>query len=130
MSQSPTPQQAVAVPAAAQPQYKEEAPSGGYRVEKREVIAQTPTLRMVILTLAPGQEVPWHFHHNVSDTFFCLEGPMVVHTREPEEAVELAAGNMYAVIAGRPHRVTGRDMGRCKFAILQGVGPYDFVPVK
>jgi len=29
----------------------------------------------------------------------------------------------------RAHRVAGKDGGRCKFAILQGVGTYDFNPV-
>jgi quercetin dioxygenase-like cupin family protein len=113
-----------------QPTYKVEAPSGGYKIEKREVVAQVPDLRMVMLTLAAGQEVPWHFHRNVIDTFFCLEGPMVIETREPAGAVELKAGQTYAVPALQPLRVHGKDMGRCKFADLQGVGKYDFVPAK
>ena len=103
-----------------------EPPSGAYTVEKREVLAQTPDLRMTILTLAGGQEVPWHCHTHVTDTTFCLEGPMVIETREPEGRVELTAGQTYAIPARRPHRVHGKDNGRCKFAVLQGVGPYDF----
>jgi mannose-6-phosphate isomerase-like protein (cupin superfamily) len=127
--------QPVPHPQAPQPQYKVEPSSGGYKVEKREVVATTPDLRMVILTLAPQEQVPWHFHHNVSDTFFCMEGPMVIHMRDSDEAVELFAGQMFAVPVGRPHRVTGKAVagegtGRCKFAILQGVGKYDFVPLK
>jgi quercetin dioxygenase-like cupin family protein len=100
-----------------------------YKVEKREVLAQVPDLRMVVLTLAAGQEVPWHFHSNVSDTFFCLEGPMVIETHEPEGAVELTAGQTHAIPAQRAHRVHGKGGGRCKFAILQGIGKYDFRPV-
>ena len=113
-----------------QASYKVEPPSGGYKVEKREVVAQVPDLRMVILTLAAGQEVPWHFHTNVTDTFFCMEGPMVVHTKQPESETELVAGQSFAVQAQRPHRVTGKSGGRCKFALLQGVGRYDFKPVR
>jgi len=110
--------------------YKVEPPSGGYKVEKREVVAQVPNLRMVILTLAQGQEVPWHYHSQIIDTFFCMEGPMVIHTREPAGHVELAAGQSYAIPAGKAHRVTGAAGGRCKFALLQGVGTYDFHPVR
>jgi quercetin dioxygenase-like cupin family protein len=113
-----------------EPAYKVEPPQGGYHVEKREVVAQVPDLRMVILTLAPGHEVPWHFHTHVTDTFFCMEGPMVVATRSPDAQVELQAGQTYAVPAQRPHRVTGKDMGRCRFALLQGVGTYDFKPLR
>ena len=63
-----------------------------YEVEHYEVWAETPELRMVVLTLAAGQEVPWHWHTNVSDTFFCMAGPMVIETRAPREVVELEPG--------------------------------------
>jgi quercetin dioxygenase-like cupin family protein len=100
-----------------------------YVIEKHEVLAETPELRMVELTLAAGEEVPWHWHSHVADRFFCLEGPMVVETRAPREVFELAPGGTCVVPAKRAHRVSGKDGGRCKFAILQGVGRYDFNPV-
>jgi quercetin dioxygenase-like cupin family protein len=100
-----------------------------YEVEHREVVAETPDLRVVILTLAPEQFVPWHFHSNVSDIFFCLEGPMVVRTQGGRTQQELAPGERYDVPPRTAHHVSGKDGGRCKFAIVQGVGTYDFVPV-
>ena len=109
--------------------YRIEPPSGGYKVEKREIVAQVSNLRMLILTLAPGQEVPWHFHSEVTDTFFCMDGPMVIHTKEPAEQTQLIAGQSHAIPAGKAHRVTGLEGGRCKFAILQGIGKYDFRPI-
>jgi hypothetical protein len=36
---------------------------------------------MVVLTLGEDQQVPWHWHTNVPDRFFCKQGPMVVETR-------------------------------------------------
>jgi quercetin dioxygenase-like cupin family protein len=98
-------------------------------IEKFEVLAETPELRMVLLTLAEGQEVPWHMHSAVTDTFFCVEGPMVVETRDPMEEYALVAGGMCTVPAGRPHRVSGKGGGRCRFGVLQGVGVYDFKPL-
>jgi len=103
-------------------------PHGAYTVEAREVVAETPDLRMVVLTLAADQEVPWHWHSNVTDHMICLEGPMVVETRAPRERWELTAGQRCTVPARRAHRVSGLG-GGCKFAILQGVGSYDFNPV-
>ncbi|WP_135465966.1 cupin domain-containing protein [Crenalkalicoccus roseus] len=105
------------------------AAGGSYPVEKRELVAEAPGLRMQILTLAAGQEVPWHWHSEVTDTFWCMEGPMVIEMRAPQEAVELQPGQMHAVPPRRAHRVSGKGGGRCRFALLQGVGPYDFRPV-
>lgn len=100
-----------------------------YAVEDREIVAATPDLRMVVLTLGRGQEVPWHWHSQVIDHVICLEGPMVVETRAPRESFELEAGGRCTVPARRAHRVSGKDGGPCKFAILQGIGSYDFNPV-
>jgi quercetin dioxygenase-like cupin family protein len=100
-----------------------------YTVQSREVVAATPDLRMVVLTLAAGQEVPWHWHSAVSDHFICLEGPMVVETRAPQELFDLTPGQRCTVPARRAHHVSGKNGGPCKFAILQGVGTYDFKPV-
>lgn len=100
-----------------------------YEIEGFEILAETLELRMVVLTLAKGQEVPWHWHSNVIDRFFCLQGPMVVETRAPREVIEMNAGDTCAVPARRAHRVSGKDGGPCKFGVLQGVGAYDFNPV-
>ena len=100
-----------------------------YEIEHRERIAESPTLRVSVLTLAPGQCVPWHYHSEVTDTFFCLEGPMVVQTQGGRTKTELAPGETCAVPSRKAHYVAGKDGGRCKFLIVQGMGTYDFVPV-
>jgi quercetin dioxygenase-like cupin family protein len=100
-----------------------------YEVADYEIIAETPELRMVTLTLGPGQEVPWHWHTHIIDRFYCLQGPMVIEMRAPREVFNLNAGETCAVPAKRAHRVTGKDNGPCKFSVLQGVGVYDFNPV-
>ncbi len=97
-----------------------------YEVADYEMIAETPELRMVVLTLAQGQEVPWHWHTNVTDRVFCMAGPMVVETRAPREVFELKPGETSVVPAKRAHRVSGKNGGPCKFALLQGIGAYDF----
>jgi quercetin dioxygenase-like cupin family protein len=102
---------------------------GEYPLKGRELIAESAGLRMQILTLDAGQEVPWHWHSEVTDTFFCMEGPMVIETRAPSTVTELQPGQMHAVSPKTAHRVTGKEMGPCRFAILQGVGVYDFQKV-
>jgi len=81
-----------------------------------------------VLALAAGQEVPWHYHSEISDSFVCLEGPMVVETRAPRNAHRLEPGQRCAVPPKTAHRVAGEGGGPCKFLDGQGVGPSDFVP--
>ena len=101
--------------------------TGTYEVAGRRTVAQVPGLRVRELTLAEGQCVPWHLHTRITDTFFCMEGPMVVRTRDPDEQRTLAPGDTMAVAPGVAHRVTGFDDGPCRFMIVQGVGEYDYV---
>ena len=97
-------------------------------IESEEFIAKVKDLRALILTMGPGQCLPWHHHSEVTETIFCSEGPIQVETRAPDEARILAPGDTIAITPGQPHRVSGVDGGRCKFLIIQGVGNYDFIP--
>ena len=102
--------------------------TGDYKLEAREVIAKAKDLRVSVLTVGPGQCVPWHHHSEVTDTVFCIEGPMQVETRSPDSEQILTPGNTTAIAPGQPHRVSGVDGDRCKFLIIQGVGNYDYIP--
>ena len=101
-----------------------------YTIEDRQLIAETPDLRVQILTLANGQEVPWHCHTTVTDTFICLEGPMVVKTKTADADHELQPGDSCSVPPNTAHQVAGKNGGRCRFVIVQGVGKYDYIPAE
>jgi quercetin dioxygenase-like cupin family protein len=103
--------------------------AGKYEVKQRETLAEVPGLRVRVLTLQRGQIVPWHLHNHITDTFFCMRGPMRILTRSPQASHGLHAGDTLAVPAGTPHRVEC-DANECRFMIIQGVGEYDYVPVK
>ncbi|NQU56074.1 MAG: cupin domain-containing protein [Rhodospirillales bacterium] len=98
-----------------------------YPIDDRQWIGETPDVRVQILTLGQGQEVPWHYHTQVTDTFVCLEGTVVVTM--DAEARELQPGETVAVAPGSSHQVEGKNGGSCRFLIVQGIGTYDFVPV-
>jgi quercetin dioxygenase-like cupin family protein len=102
---------------------------GNYEVASREIVADTADLRVQVLTLAAGQCVPWHYHSAITDSFVCLEGPMIVETRAPRQRYRLEPGQRCAVSPKTAHYVHGEDDGACKFMVVQGVGLYDFVPV-
>jgi len=80
-------------------------------------------------TLAPGQEIPWHYHTVITDTTYCLEGTVRIEMLDPAEQVLLGTGQSHAVPTNRPHRVTSHGDGPCRFLLVQGVGKYDRHPV-
>src|SRR6185503_6710145 len=80
-------------------------------------------------TLAPGQEIPWHYHTTITDTTFCLEGTVRVEMLGPPEEVLLAPGGSHAVPTNRPHRITPHGDAPCRFILVQGVGQYDRHPI-
>lgn len=103
--------------------------SSVYKVERRTYHAQRPGFRISELQISPTQQVPWHLHNNIQDTFYIIEGRIMVSLREPDEEVRLGPGETYSVRAGRPHRVTNDGDGSATFLVLQGIGQYDYVPL-
>lgn len=100
-----------------------------YEIAGRELVAEGADLRVQVLTLARGQCVPWHYHSEITDSFVCLEGPMVVETRAPRHEYRLEPGQRCSVPPKTAHYVHGVADGPCQSLIIQGVGVYDFVPV-
>jgi quercetin dioxygenase-like cupin family protein len=92
------------------------------------VIARTAELSVTLFTLAPGEAVPWHFHSEIADTFFCLEGRVGVETRAPEAKRVLQPGERLSLPPMTEHRVANADPGTSRYLLVQGVGRYDFVP--
>lgn len=108
---------------------KERARDFTAAIAGRETVMEGQDMRAVALTLAAGQSIPWHYHSDITDSFVCLEGPMVVETRAPRATYVLLPGERCQVPPKTAHYVHGKDDGPCKFLILQGVGEYDNVAV-
>jgi quercetin dioxygenase-like cupin family protein len=94
-----------------------------------ETVMEGADMRALVLTLAAGECVPWHYHSDITDRFFCLGGTTVVETRAPAAVNRLEAGESCTVLPKTAHYVHGQDNGPCRFLLLQGVGVYDNVPV-
>lgn len=100
-----------------------------YEVERRARHAERPGFRISELQLSPTQRVPWHYHTNVQDTFYVIEGHIRIFLREPREEVRLGPCETYSVRPARPHLVANGGDTSATFLILQGVGEYDYVPL-
>ena len=73
---------------------------------KDEVLLKTSDALVRILRLDPGGATPWHWHTEVDDQMVCLEGHVSLEMSDPDEAVELHAGQLVKVGHRRRHRVT------------------------
>src|SRR5258705_10939633 len=99
-----------------------------YEVERGPRHAERPGFRINELQISPSQQVPWHYHSHIQDTFYVLEGRLRLFLRDPKEEVRLGPGDSYAVAPRRPHLVTNGGDRSATFLVLQGIGEYDFVP--
>ena len=100
-----------------------------YEVERRARHAERPGFRISELQISPTQQVPWHCHSHIQDTFYVIEGRIRLRLRGPVEEVGLGAGDTYSVRPRRPHSVVNDGDSSATFLVLQGVGEYDYVPL-
>ena len=80
---------------------------GGFTEQVVATHAERPGFRVRELRMSAAQRVPWHRHTNIGDTFYVLEGRVRISLRDPDEQIELGAGETWGPVrAGRPHLVT------------------------
>ncbi|NKB55229.1 MAG: cupin domain-containing protein [Alphaproteobacteria bacterium] len=107
----------------------EARPYEAAKIAGRETIMEGSDMRVRVLTLAEKECIPWHYHSEITDSFVCLEGPMVVETRAPRAEYVLDPGERCEVPPKVAHYVHGLNDGPFKFLIVQGVGVYDNIAV-
>jgi len=100
-----------------------------YEVERRARHAERPGFSISEIQISPSQKVPWHYHSNVADTFYVLQGAIRIFLREPKQEVRLGPGETFAVPPKRPHLVVNGGDTSATFLVLQGIGEYDFIPL-
>jgi quercetin dioxygenase-like cupin family protein len=100
------------------------------RFDDVEWIARTETVGVRINTLAPGAATPWHFHTAIADDVFCLETPVEVGLRGPDETLALEPGQRVRIAPGRVHRVVNRGTSQARYLLVQATGKYDFHAVE
>lgn len=92
-----------------------------------KVVVQTPDVRIVEYTLEPGDGNPWHYHSEVSDRVYCLEGLIGVNIQEPSKRLELRPGESYEIPRKTVHHVSNAAEGASRYLLIQALGKYDFV---
>lgn len=101
-----------------------------YSVQNIRVIVAGSDVQVREFTVAPGEEIPWHYHTRVTDWCYCLEGMVRAETRQTEASTvsvqELSPGQSCHIDAGIIHRLTNGGTDTCRYLLVQGGGRYDF----
>ena len=95
-----------------------------------EVVDERDGVKITRIVLEPGEEVPWHHHTEVTDTFYPVVGPLTIETRAPDGMIQIEAGQVFQTEVGQPHRVSNGTRHQVQFLLIQGGGEFDFVPMK
>jgi quercetin dioxygenase-like cupin family protein len=96
-------------------------------LQKPKIVVQTADVRVVEYTLQPGDRHPWHYHSEVSDRVYCLEGLVGIDTQTPPEKVVLKPGESCETPAKTVHHVSNAGPGVSRYLLVQALGKYDYV---
>jgi quercetin dioxygenase-like cupin family protein len=102
-----------------------------YSVQRVALVAAGPDVQVREFTVAPREEIPWHFHTRVTDWCYCLEGAVRAETRQTPArdrvtARRLLPGQSCRIDPGTEHRLTNGGDTVCRYLLVQGGGEYDF----
>lgn len=91
-----------------------------------EWLVRTADVQVRVMTLAPGDGTPWHYHGRVADDVFGLDPGIQVAFRDPDEVRSIAPGERAHVAVRRVHRVVNTSAVAARYLLVQATGPYDF----
>jgi quercetin dioxygenase-like cupin family protein len=98
-----------------------------YTVKDSQLVLACAQMQARLLTLAPGDNIPWHYHSEVTDHYFVLRGILTVNAKNTGEAHDLEVGSHHEITPGTTHSLSNRNGLDCQFLLLQGVGEYDWI---
>jgi quercetin dioxygenase-like cupin family protein len=105
----------------------EGAESKDEATHRAKMLVQTADVRIVEYTLKPGDGNPWHYHSEVSDRVYCLEGLIGVSIQQPTKSLVLRPGESYEIPPSTVHYVGNAGDGTSRYLLIQALGTYDFI---
>ena len=93
-------------------------PYGQAKLAGRKSVMEGTNMCVSILTLGPGDCIPWHYHSEITDFFIGLEGTLVLETRTPGNKYILNLGKCCEVPPNVAHFDHGKLDGPAKFLIF------------
>ena len=101
-----------------------------YAVQQVKLIVKGADVQVREFTVAPGEDIPWHYHTEITDWCYCLDGVVKAEKRNSGDAgvsiVYLKTGESCRIDAGVVHRLSTGGEGVCRYLLVQAGGRYDF----
>ena len=95
-------------------------------MQETEVILKTDSVRVRIMGLNPRELADWHYHTQVTDDIFCLNGEIIVRMQAPDQEFYLLPGQRVRIQPGRAHQLENQGDIEASYLLVQGTGKYDF----
>lgn len=92
---------------------------------KQEIICETPTVRIVEITLGPCSDTPDHQHTQTQETCYCLAGELTCEIGNAR--MVLKPGDKMRFAATHHHRLRNMANSNCRFLLIHDGGKFDFV---
>ena len=89
-------------------------------------ILKTKDVSVRKMILMPNTFCVWHFHKEVVDYIFPLDGDVYLCQKEPATEQHLCLGQHGKVDVKRIHRVENRSNKSVHYLLIQGIGQLDF----
>jgi quercetin dioxygenase-like cupin family protein len=83
------------------------------------VLVQTADVRVTGYALEPDERHPWHYHSEVSDRIYCLNGLIGVNTGTPPKEITLRPGESCEISPKAVHRVCNAGDGASRYLLVQ-----------
>jgi quercetin dioxygenase-like cupin family protein len=108
----------------------EATPPAPYTVQQVKLVVKGADVQVREFSVAPDENIPWHYHTAVTDWCYCLEGVVSAETQNAENAAIsvqlLKTGESCRIDAGVVHRLANGGEGMCRYLLVQAGGQYDF----
>jgi quercetin dioxygenase-like cupin family protein len=104
-------------------------------VKSRRIVAAGLNVSVREIILSPGDSIPFHYHSDVFDVFYCLQGQLSIDQTDAFSKIllstlELTAGNSIKIESGIAHRPYNKLNTETRFLLIQGGGIYDYILYK
>ena len=96
------------------------------RMEREDLVLEESS-RVALITLAAGEESPWHHHSAVTEQVVCVSGKITLNLAQASMPVILSSGQRHQILPGVKHSLSNSE-GIASTYLLVQQGAYDFVP--
>lgn len=86
---------------------------------EREDLVLEESSRVALITLAAGEESPWHHHSAVTEQVVCVSGKITLKLAEASMPVILSSGQRHQILPGVKHSLSNSEGVASTYLLVQ-----------